>query len=194
MPISAKELRVLVQTFPWDEWASQLQPGFEQIYRDLVVSTGEAIATRHGVSFDANDPFVSDHMTAYVGERIKQLSRTSRDVVIKTVRKALADGTGSAGELQTRILAAVRETYEDFEAYRALRIARTETAISFNHGSVLGAMQAGFDQVDVTDGTDDADCAQANGQAWSIEKALNNPIQHPNCSRVFTPHTDESQT
>jgi len=44
----------------------------------------------------------------------------------------------------------------------------------------------------VIDGTEwDEECREANGQTWSIQKALANPIAHPNCVRTFVPYSTE---
>lgn len=191
-PITAKELRALVKSFPWDEWNQDLAKGFTQTYRDLVVASGEGVAKQNGISFDVEDPFLQQHMTEYVGERITQLSRTTQKDVTTLLRATLAsDESLSVAELRDKILETVRERYDDYEAFRALRIARTESAIGFNHGNVLGAAQAGFGKVDVVDGTDDEACAAANGAVWTTTQALNNPIAHPNCTRAFFPHVEE---
>lgn len=193
MPVtSAKELRALVKSFPWKDWEKKLEPGFTQVYRDVVSATGADAALGQGVSFDVDDPFLQEHMTAYVGERITQMSRSTQKDVARVVRQALAQGADLAtADLKDKILAAARAQYDDYEAYRALRIARTESAIAYNHGGVLGGSQAGFDTFDVVDGTDDEECAAANGAVWSTTKCLNNPIAHPNCQRAFFPHVDD---
>jgi hypothetical protein len=180
-PISAKRLRELLRTFPWDEWNAKLAPELAQVYRDVVTTSGKAAAAAAGAEFDAKDPFLSQHMTEYLGERITQLSRTSKKDVTRVLARAMADGKDlSPAELQDQVLGAVRKTFKSYEAYRALRIARTESAIGFNHGNVLGGVQAGFEQFDVVDGTDDKECARANGDTWPADRCLREPIAHPN--------------
>ncbi len=195
-PWTSKQLRDLVNGFDWKTWQKKLEPGFTQVYRDLVVVSAEGVADQHDVSFDQDDPFLERHMTEYVGERITQLSRTSKKDVIRTIRTAFAtaDDNLSVGELQDRILGAVREKYKSYDAYRALRIARTESAIGYNQGNVLGAAQSGFGKVDVVDGTDDEPCREANGAVWTTTKALQNPIAHPSCTRAFFPHVEDDET
>jgi hypothetical protein len=51
----------------------------------------------------------------------------------------------------------------------------------------LPTSQAGVTHVEVSDGDDDDDCADADGQVWTLEEALANPIAHPNCVRSFAP-------
>ncbi|MBU7015544.1 MAG: hypothetical protein HXS43_12030, partial [Theionarchaea archaeon] len=46
-------------------------------------------------------------------------------------------------------------------------------------------------QVRVLDGDGCEECIEANGQIWTIEEAMANPLQHPNCLRDFEPHFEE---
>jgi hypothetical protein len=191
MPISSRDLRGLVKSFPWDEWQKQLAPGFLQVYRDAVIEQGTAAAEDHDVTFDASDPFLQEHMTSYVGERITQLDEVTQQAVTSRIQQALADGEDlEPNALQESILDTVDDLFDDMSASRALRIARTEAAIVYNHGNTLGFAQAGFEEVDVIDGTDDDECADANGAVWSIDDALDDPLGHPNCTRQFAPHVD----
>ena len=59
-----------------------------------------------------------------------------------------------------------------------------------NHGTVVASRQAGVTHVEVSDGDDDEACAHANGQVWTLEEALANPVAHPNCTRSFSPVED----
>ena len=110
------------------------------------MNAATAVAEQHGVDFGVDDPFLQEHMTGYVGERITQLSRTTKQQVTAVLQRALASGENLSvvAELRDTILDAVRTKYEDFVAHRALRIARSESAIAFNHATVLGAAQAGL--------------------------------------------------
>ena len=57
-----------------------------------------------------------------------------------------------------------------------------------NDASVTLYGQAGVSFVDVEDGVDhDEACAAADGQRWSLDEALANEKEHPNCVRVFVP-------
>ena len=194
MPISAADLQAAVRSFPWDEWTrDKLGPGFEQVYRGLVVKTGTRTARDLGEVFDRADPFLSSFMTSYVGERIVSIEGTSKDRVIALVRRVLDEGAGlSSVELGKLVQTTVEDAFDEMSRWRANMIARTEVAIAENHGTVLGSSQAGVTEVDVFDGEDDEECAAANGQVWSISEALENPIAHPNCVRAFSPHVQES--
>lgn len=195
MPITAAELEALVEAFPWDEWSrAHLEPGFRQIYRDLVESVGKGSTKQLGTAWQRKDPFTSQFMTDYVGERITQLQGTSKDRVIALVRRTLEEAKGlTPVELGKVIHEAVSDQFEEYGRWRANTVARTETAIATNHGTVLGVKQAGVAKVDVFDGTDDEECRAANGQVWTVEQALENPLGHPNCVRAFGPHVDDEE-
>lgn len=194
MPITVKRLRELVKTFPWDDWNQDLEKGLMQQYRDLIVVEGTKAAESKGVEFNQDDPFLQKHMTEYVGERIVQLTKTTQKDVINTLRRTLssADENLSASKLQELVLDTVREKFDDYAAFRALRIARYESGVAYNNGGVLGGMQAGFKHFEVFDGTDDEICAAANGQIWPAAKCLRESLGHPNCVRSFGP-VDESE-
>lgn len=197
MKPSAADLRKMVAAFDWAAWDKELEPDFAKVYTDLVEDKATDTTAAYGadgVSFDAEDPFVSKHLTTYIGERITQLSGTTKSDVSNAIVRALdnADAGLSTSDLRDLVLETVREKYEGYESWRALRIARTESAIGYNTGTVLGGIQADFEEFDVTDGTDDEECAEANGSVWTADECLEDPVAHPNCVRVFTPHASAS--
>lgn len=73
--------------------------------------------------------------------------------------------------------------------FRAETIARSETKLAQNKSSLFAYVNSEVvEGVIVYDGTDDDDaCRAANGQEWSFEQALENPLQHPRCVRSFAP-------
>lgn len=193
--ITAAQLTAMVEAFPWETWGDEhLAPGYRQVYRDLVEKIGKGTTKKLGTSWERKDPFTSRFMTSYVGERITQLQGTSKERVIALVQKTLAEADGlTAVELGRVIRDTVQEQFDEYARWRANTIARTETAIATNHGSVLGIQQAGVERVDVFDGTDDAACAAANGAVWTVEQALADPVAHPNCVRAFGPHVEDEE-
>lgn len=182
--MTVDELLALLDEFPWDEYAARLGPELQTTYRDVLEIGGAAGARAvAGAQWNPSDPFLDRFATRYVGERVRQLTGTTREEVAALVRTAFADGSLPVQELATKIHDTVRERFSDYERYRALAIARTETAIAYNHGNALGFVQAGVDEVDIRDGTGDALCAAANGQRWTVQRWLSDPIAHPNCER-----------
>jgi hypothetical protein len=195
MPTSVAELLALLESFPWETWSRErFEPGFRQIYRDLVVTAGKAAAAAQGRPWNPDDPFLSAFVTDYVGERIVSLEATTRDRVAALIRRVLDEGRAlSPTDLGRVLQAAVTDEFAEMARWRANMIARTETAIAANHGTVMGLRQADVDRVEVVDGTGDAACAAANGQVWTIEEALANPIEHPNCVRTFVPYLEAEE-
>jgi hypothetical protein len=74
----------------------------------------------------------------------------------------------------------------DAEAYSRMLI-RTKSANAFNVGTLNKSRQEGVSRVLVFDGTQDSDCARANGQIWTLDYAYSHVISHPNCRRAFAP-------
>jgi len=72
--------------------------------------------------------------------------------------------------------------------YEYVRIARTETASIQNKAAINRYEINGIKKVLVHDGHDfDAACAAADGQIWTLEYAMNHELEHPNCTRSFSP-------
>ena len=161
----------------------------------LMVELIEKIRSAKGLElerkqFDFDDPALALEHTTYVGDRIVSLQVHTRTRVSGAIRRAFAAPGGNAinlGTLRQTIITELAGTYSSFENFRADRIARTETAIAYNHGSIAGARQSNVRQVQVLDGDDDAECRDANGKIWSLEFANRNPVAHPNWSRAFAP-------
>jgi hypothetical protein len=185
--MSIGELLVVLERFPWGEWAKRLAPGLSQTYRDLVQTAGKAAAASAGGTWDFQDPFLSRWMTRYVGERIVQLERTTKVRVAALIRKTFDEAPSTAlHDLSRLVLDAVQAEFVAYEGWRAMRIARTERAIAANHGTIFGYVQAGVEEVEVSDGVEDDDCKEANGQIWTVARAIANPLAHPNCVRAFS--------
>lgn len=183
--MTPEQLLLMLEAFDWAAWRERLADDLWPIYRDVVsLSAGAAVS-----EFALNDPFVQQTMTAYMTERIVQLEAFTKQNLAAFLRRTLDErgGFGSPQELSEAIASQVRIQVRGYETWRASRIARTESAIAYNHGQVFGAKQAGLTHVHVTDGDKDADCAAANGATWTLEQALANPVSHPNCTRAFSP-------
>ncbi len=187
-PTSAAKLLKIVDQFDWQSWSSTLADGLEQDVSDIVNAVGAEAAAEAGGSWVRNNPFMKKFVTQYVGERITQLEDTTKAEVSDLIRTTLDTSEGlTMPELATKVSDLVTEKFENYEGYRALRIARTEVGIATNNASVMGYSAAGVEEVDVSDGTEDEECADANGERWDVEDALSDPLAHPNCERSFSP-------
>lgn len=138
-------------------------------------------AFRMGVSFD----HVDENALAYAEDRGAELIRAIDDTTREGVRDLLAKAVEEGWSPQ-KFRGALEEAYE-FSRGRAQMIARTEVAVAQNHGLLSTSKAAGFGHVQVFDGDGDDECAEADGQVWTIEEAEAAPTQHPNCVRSFSP-------
>jgi hypothetical protein len=192
---SSEDLRRMVDSFDWEAWREETEPIIAESFGSMLKDSARKRSREIGITFNEEDPFLQRRLTTYVGTRITELEGTTKDRVTEVIRNAFANGEGlSLPELGATIADSVRETFDGYEDWRADRIARSETAIAYNTGDLLAWMQAGVRFVEVQDGTEnDEPCRQANGQIWPIEYALDNPIEHPNCERSFTPVLDGTE-
>lgn len=185
------ELKKLVDSFDWEEWEGDLRLAFADDFEAVAIAQGTAEARALDLAFSEADPFLTRFFTSYIGERIKQLAATTRDIVIEELHAALEDGEGEGStKLADTLLTAVDDSAA-LSPMRALMIARTETAIAYNIGAIAAFKQAGVTHVEVSDGDEDEDCAAADGEIWTLAEAMANPIAHPNCVRSFAPADDE---
>lgn len=194
MPSPAQMLKDL-DAFDWDAWNKTLAKGIEQPIHDIVIASAQAAAQMGDAVLDPGNPIIKKFIGRYAMERAKQLNGTTKDAVADIIRRAFAGAPEGATtkELANAVREKVKETYEGYEQWRADRIARTETAIGYNNGNILGFAEAGVEKVKVLDGTQDDACASANGQTWTLAESLADPIAHPNCERAFSPILSDTQ-
>ncbi len=190
MALTVDALLAIVDKFDWASYNEQLQEGLDKSFRQIVSIQGKRGAVRAGLDqFNNDDPFVQQHLTGYIGDRIVQLDETTRTDVKGIIQNLLADAVAGASvdDIANAVADSVREKFDGYADWRADRIARTETGIAYNTGNVLGYREADVTHVQVIDGDQDEECAKANGQIWTLEQALANPLAHPNCERDFAP-------
>ena len=187
--MTVAQLDKLLSSFDWDTWSSDLRDEIESPLKLIIEVQGERDGSKLGIEFNAKDPFVSRHFTQYLGARITQLDETTRDLVKETLHAALIeDEAVGVNDLAGRLMESGA-----FAPSRALMIARTETATAYNFGALGAYHQAGVEEVEVSDGDGDEECADANGEVWSLDEALANPLAHPNCVRSFGPHISDEK-
>lgn len=184
---TAADLEALVDAFPWADYDEVLSKSLLECYATVMQAQGLRGAAAAGGTWNQDDPFLQRWATKYVGARVKQLQGTTREAVKDLVRRTFDDqgGGGNLLELAEKIRDQVREQFAGYEDWRALRIARTETGIAYNHGDIFGFRVAGVNEVTVLDGVNDTLCADANGKTWPLARALADPLGHPNCRRAF---------
>jgi hypothetical protein len=145
------------------------------------------------VAFDAELPAVQQVLFE-ASERVSGFINANTR---KTLNALLQEGIDSGYSLQQiakgvpadgypGIRQAVVESYKN----RPLTIARTEIRIAQNKAAIARYRAAGLQEVDVDDGDLDGPCQAANGDRWGLDYADANPVSHPNCTRGFTPVTE----
>lgn len=130
---------------------------------------------------------VWNRLLKHLGARVRDINETTRREIAEVVKSGVNEGLSMA-ELGRRIQDATA-----FNSDRAERIARTETGTTWNMANVESYREFGTEKVRVIDGDGDEVCANANGQEWTLDEALNSPLGHPNCVRDFAPVTSAAK-
>lgn len=144
-------------------------------YRKLLVNKGASIIKGKEI------PWLAEHI------------EHTRDQVYKIIEDGLKEGKPVADIGGKKIAdGTIAKDLQDLgirnKDFEYVRIARTETARIQNQGTLNRYNLNGITHVLVHDGLDfDAECAAANGQVWTIDKSQLNELEHPNCTRAFSP-------
>lgn len=126
---------------------------------------------------------------AQVGERITRIDAETRARVQTYVGQAVAEGYSP--QRLARLIA--KDGSGAFAPWRAKVIARTETAVVYNQGSLAGYRASGrVEKVQIFDGDDCGwtshdDPDGADGSIRTLDDAEEHPIAHPNCVRSWAP-------
>ena len=126
------------------------------------------------------DPAVVARVLEAAGQRVTEINRTTRDGLAEVISQGIDQGMGAA-ELGRAI-----ESWSGWDEYRAEMIARTETGIAYNEAALASYADAGVEQVHVTDGDGDDECAPWSDWTGPIDEAPE-PLGHPNCTRDIEP-------
>lgn len=135
---------------------------------------------------DFDDPHVKAILKD-VAARVTKIEATTAERLNTYVARGIAEEL-TVQEL-ARVIAA--DASGAFSRARAETIARSETSVVYNRGSVAGYRASGrVEKVKVHDGADDGGCAEANGAIWDLDFADDHPLEHPNCQRAFSAIVD----
>lgn len=162
-------------------------PRITRPYLEMALQLGAEEATRLlGTDFSIRaSQDALEQITRHLDVLEVQIRNTTND----DVREAITEGLAK-GEDTEALRARVDQLFDGYEQWRVDRIVRTEVSAAYEMGALTQFRDAGYDSVDVEDGDEDDACASANGSVWTLEEALANPLEHPNCSRIFLPHTE----
>jgi hypothetical protein len=193
-------------------WASQHAPGVPGHPTQAVGEAGSTAAkmadlmtklavvggvvTLKGARLDASDfngaavsPWVTDRVGTALGSIDGTVSSEVQDWLENHLQESLDPAAAAT---------AVREHFADFPATHADRVARTEAAEAYNHGTLSALDLAGVQQVQIHDASDgkdqktDAPCLSRDGRVVSVKDAKGIGLLHPNCTLYFTALTTDN--
>lgn len=112
--------------------------------------------------------------------RVTRINSTTREGLRRLIAEAVEKGMSpaEAGELI--------EGWAGFDQYRAERIARTELMFAYNAAALDSYGALGVTKVQAIDGDDDEECAERNGQTFTLEEA-EGIEDHPNGTLDWVP-------
>ena len=124
------------------------------------------------------------------------IPKQTKDSIYRALAEGRAAGENALG-LAKRIEGMVpggrfsKVPFDGGEERRALLIARTEIKHSQNGAAIMAYKQTqvvtGVKVLDAQKGDYDNPCISAAGQIWTLTYADEHRIQHPNCTRSFSP-------
>jgi hypothetical protein len=114
--------------------------------------------------------------------RVTSVNEATRRELRRLIATAVEQGL-SAGEAGDLVQAAT-----GFSEYRAERIARTELMFAYNQAALASYGAYGVQQVEAMDGDDDEECADRDGQVFTVDEAAGIE-DHPNGTLDWIPIT-----
>ena len=203
---ASKTARVDAMKTPDPEWWDgvredrELAQAMRVIYDDAARAGLQVVADNvNRTVLKHNIRRVLEDVIAYGGARIRDINDRTLDalkaVLSEGVRRGysisqLVDGVpaeGFAGVLK----AGLDNGISVWSELRAETIARTETALSYNRAALDGYKEFNISEVEAIDGDGDEECADRNGQTFSVEDAL--AIEdHPNGTLDWVPVIDKA--
>ncbi len=172
--LATRERRDLT-AIDWTDEEQLLRKLIESLHTEAGQTAYELVAETlniDSIAWDVVNPNITK-LTTTLGERIVDISETTRLDVSKIVTDSLTEGV-SMDELAGRIGHLFEETYPG----RAMTIARTESQVAYNEAAALGYLESGivrqaqlFDNPlhDTDPGSDGLTCAQRNGKIVPLE-------------------------
>lgn len=202
MPIAKSVRRDAAKTNPW--WDSTedvlLTDAMHTIY--LQVGRGGLQTVADTLDRTIGNRMVKNvlaDLLTYGGERVKDINaRTMQALSIQLAEGTrrgysiaqLVDGVAAEGFSGVRGVTLDNGT-PAFGELRAETIARTESMLSYNRATVTSYGEFGITTLLAYDGDQDDECAERDGQEFSIDEALDIE-DHPNGTLAWSPVVDKS--
>jgi SPP1 gp7 family putative phage head morphogenesis protein len=134
------------------------------------------------------------------GEKVPWLAdrtQQARDEITRIIEQGIKDGKPPgvtervSGGYPEGTVAHDLEPFFDSKRSQASMVARTEMSRAINMGRLQRWQDKGYEYVMVHDNEGPHSCYAchlANGAIWTLEDAMSNEKEHPNCVRTFTAH------
>lgn len=169
-----------------DTFLDEMKAILSETFR-LSAKAARAGADKDGTGIDWHR--YDEHALAYARRRSSELVTEIDDATRNRLREINSKGIAEA--MGQDEISRMIEDDIGFSKTRSDLIARTELSFAENRGPLVAYRDMGITHVEVFDGDGDDECAQANGEIWTIDRADSEPIGHPNCLRAFAPVAPE---
>jgi phage portal protein BeeE len=172
-PLSDKEkLKADLKEYLTNSFNKGQKDGFIELNKLLKQSGKES------VDIDAEVKNISE----YVDSLVNQLEKSTQGMLTALFASSLEKGLGWES------FKSDLENAYPFSANRSRIIAENEGLKQYNDGAtIIWEKSKMIDKVYVYDGDGCVTCSELNGTIQTLEWARQNPVQHPNCVRNFTP-------
>jgi hypothetical protein len=174
--------RAVALTVGSPDLSGELHAAFADAYRAGADALSAARGTEAAVgsAVEAAAAYADDR----AGSLITGIDDTTEERVQGIIASAVQGGQSDA-EVSDRLAALFGGDRADF-------IARTEMATAWNTGVAQAIADAGEDYVAVSDPDEcGEDVCDVDGEIWTTDEALAEPLGHPNCGRDFRPLSNE---
>jgi hypothetical protein len=184
------------KALPDDWWDPRKEDAFlreklRPLYVRLARSALQVVADdRDKIVTNARVKSVVEQMLDKAGDRITGINETTHEAI----RSAVGEGVRRGYSIPQIVNGVADEGFRGlraepvFDEARAELIARTETMLAYNESALRGYAEFGVESVEAIDGDDDDECAERNGQVFSVEDALA-ITDHPNGTLDWVPLT-----
>lgn len=188
---------------PGDVRAVFNQAKFEKALRAAIApharAAAETVATEtkrslgHLNPAKAEQPSFLDDVIGFVldrgGDRVTEMGTNTRSVIEDAIRSVITGavdaGLGPA-DVANRLTDVVGNLGSAWGDARAETIARTETMFAYNDAALKSYREYDVERVEAIDGDEDTECADRNGQTFSLDEALS-ITDHPNGTLDWLP-------
>ena len=171
--------------------ANSAKNALRVIVRSGIADAAGAAYSASQEDYQLSAQFNAEHawLDKYVGQRLKYVNGID-DNLSQQLRDVLSESM-AAGDSIADTTDKVNAVFQDAMTWRSEMIARTETLQAYGAASLQSYREAGIEQAQMFDGSDDDECAAVDGQVVSLSEAEQLMAEeHPNGTRGMAPVVD----